>query len=86
MHASNLIKVLPTFLFYLSGFGRGLDKRYSVAACQLLRLPRLHCAGAQIALVPHQHHGNTVTVLHSVDLLSDMTEVSLLHLVTTKLW
>lgn len=59
------------FTTYLSGFGRGLDKRDSVAAGQLLRLPRLHHAGPEVALIPHQHHGNTVTVLHPVDLLSE---------------
>lgn len=59
----------PNFT-HLSGLSRGLDKRHSVASCQLLSLTRLHCSGTQVTLIPHQHHGNAVTVLHPVNLLS----------------
>lgn len=63
--------VLSTGYRYLSGFGGGLYKRHAVAPRQLLRLLRLHCAGAEVALVPHEHHGDAVTVLHPTDLLSE---------------
>lgn len=71
MHQTKLNTDVIVFPAYLSGFGRGLNKRHAVGSCQLLRLPRLHRAGTQVALVPHQHHGNAVTVLHPVDLLSE---------------
>lgn len=59
------------FPTHLSGLSRGLDKWHSIAPCQLLCLSCLHCTGAQVTLIPHQHHGNAVAVLHSVDLLSE---------------
>lgn len=71
MHQCKLNARVTVFAAYLSGFGRGLDKRHPIASCKLLRLPRLHRAGTQVALVPHQHHGDAVTVLHPVDLLSE---------------
>lgn len=83
MYRCTLNTGASNFPTYLSGFGRRLDKRYSVASSQLLCLPRLHHAGAQVALIPHQHHGNTVTVLHPVDLLSE-THVTEEVLVTPK--
>lgn len=69
MHA--ILIVMVVFPSNLSGFGRGLDERHAVASRQLLRLTRLHGAGAQVALIAHQYHGNAVAVLHPVDLLSE---------------
>lgn len=62
---------MTNFSIYLSGFGRGLNKRYTVASGQLLCLPHLHSAGTQVTLVPNQHHGNIFTVLYPVNLLSE---------------
>lgn len=53
---------------HLSGFGRGLDERDPVAAGELLRLPCVHCPSREVALVPHQHHGHVIGVLHPFDL------------------
>lgn len=55
---------------YLSGFSRCLYVGDPVTPGQILCLPGLHCPGWQVTFVPHQHHGDIVRVLHSLDLLS----------------
>ena len=54
---------------HLAGLGGGLDVRDAVAAGEVLGLPRLHGARGQVALVPNQHHGHVIRVLHPLDLL-----------------
>lgn len=56
---------------HLSGFGWGLNKGNAVAACQVLSLLGVDCPGREVTLVPHQHHGDVLRVLHTLYLFSE---------------
>lgn len=58
---------------HLPGFSRGLDVRDTVGPGQFLGLPGFYRAHRKVTLVPHQHHGDVVRVLHPLDLLPAST-------------